>query len=58
MMDKEMKREWMAWRAVCHKLLALGVDINQQDELAEAIRHWGTRLVELREHQATHAVTA
>ena len=58
MLNDEMEREWRAWRNVCERLKLLGIDINTQDELAEALRYWGRRLVELREHQAEHGVTS
>jgi hypothetical protein len=44
----QMDREWLAWRQVCKQLAKLGVDINQADALACAIRLWGEELHELR----------
>ena len=58
MLDGETEREWLAWRAMCKELKRLGIEINAEDALADSIRQWGTRLVDLREHQATHGITA
>ena len=41
-------REWIAWRFMCDELKKLGVDINGQDELCEAIKKWGEELAVLR----------
>jgi len=40
-------REWKTWHQVCAQLKALGVEINDQNALAEAIKLWGEELVEL-----------
>ncbi len=47
-MNRQMEQEWYAWRAMCNTLKALGIDINEEDRLAAAIKHWGEEFVALR----------
>ncbi len=49
MTDQLMLMEWEAWKAMCRVLRTLGVEINKEDALAEAIKQWGEELVTLRE---------
>lgn len=44
-------KEWEAWRAMCTTLEELGININKEDTLAEAIKQWGAALVTLRQSQ-------
>ncbi len=52
MSDQQMLREWEAWKAMCRVLRTLGVEINNEDGLATAIKTWGDDLVTLRQAQA------
>lgn len=54
-MTDQMRIEWQAWQRVCKALDELGIDINEQDELANAIRSWGDELVLLRAEEAALA---
>jgi len=40
-MDKPAQDEWNAWKGIVSTLKEIGVDINEQDALTEAIRFWG-----------------
>ncbi|MBT9169256.1 MAG: hypothetical protein DDT19_02610 [Syntrophomonadaceae bacterium] len=44
---EEMRKEHLAWQRVVEELKKLGVDINKHDKLADAIRIWGEKYVEL-----------
>jgi hypothetical protein len=44
----QMQREWLCWRQVCKQLEARGIEVNDTDSLASAIRLWGEELVALR----------
>ena len=37
----QAKLEWDAWQEVVKSLKDLGVDINEQDKLAESMQEWG-----------------
>ena len=50
-MDPKMELEWEAWRGICACLEDLGIDINEQDSLAYAIKYWGGLYHILREGQ-------
>ena len=50
-MEPQSEMEWYAWRAMCTELKALGIDINKEDKLAEAIKQWGEELITLRQKQ-------
>lgn len=52
MVDQAAENEWEAWKAMCRVLRTVGVEINNEDELAEAIKHWGNELVTLQKKQA------
>ena len=51
MVDQDLVDEWEAWKAMCRVLRTLGVEINNEDELAEAIKRWGDELETLRQKQ-------
>lgn len=40
-MTVESKMEWEAWQEVVRILRSLGVEINDQNELTEALKNWG-----------------
>ena len=44
-------REWEAWLQICKHLDLAGVEINDNNGLAAAIRLWGEELVALRDEQ-------
>ena len=52
MAEQQMLREWEAWKAMCRVLRGVGVEINNENALAEAIKTWGEELVALRQAQA------
>ena len=49
MVDTQMIKEWEAWKAMCRVLRTMGVEINNEDELATAIKTWGEEFVTLRQ---------
>ena len=51
MLDQDVFNEWEAWKAMCRVLWTLGVNINNEDKLAEAIKLWGDELVTLRQKE-------
>ncbi len=55
-MSQQMEKEWYAWRAMCTTLKALGIDINEEDRLVEAIKQWGKEFVTLKLEQEQHEV--
>lgn len=44
--------EWRAWRTVCAELERNGINLNNDDRLAVALRLWGEYLVSLRMEQS------
>lgn len=52
-MDDQMRREWLAWRAVCVELADLGIDVNAErsKRFVDATRLWGEEVAALREEQ-------
>ena len=46
-----MENEWKAWQEIVQILKNLGIEINDCDELANAIKKWGEELAELRIEQ-------
>ena len=58
MVDQAAENEWEAWKAMCRVLRTVGVEINNEDELAEAIKHWGEELVRLRQKQEEILISA
>lgn len=54
----QLQREWLAWRQVCKQLAQVGVNINDHEALACAIRLWGEEVVALREENPEHTEKA
>ena len=50
-MSQQTEKEWYAWRAMCTTLKALGININEEDKLTEAIKQWGEEFVTLKLEQ-------
>lgn len=44
--------EWRAWRTVCAELERSGINLNDDNRLAVALRLWGEFLVSLRMEQS------
>jgi hypothetical protein len=40
MTTTQARTEWEAWQGVCAELKKLGVDINMQDPLNDALKMW------------------
>ena len=51
MLDQEVFNEWEAWKAMCNILRTLKIEINNENELTEAIKRWGDELVTLRQKE-------
>lgn len=47
-------REHAAWLDLCQELLDLGIDVNEQEPLANAVRKWGEELHQLRLGDPSH----
>lgn len=54
----QMASEHRAWRAVCHELKALGINIDEADGLHRAVTLWGEELAQLRTQAPEHLEAA
>ena len=51
MVDQAAENEWEAWKAMCNILRTLKIEINNENELTEAIKRWGDELVTMRQKE-------
>lgn len=50
-MTTEQQMEYEAWKSLVAILRNLGIEINDQDELTEAIKNWGHFYHQLKQNQ-------
>lgn len=48
MLGRKSMIEWQAWKDLVKELKLLGIDINKEDALAEAMRAWAKKFHEYR----------
>ncbi len=46
-MSLETRDEYEAWKKLCRELRELGIDVNDQNILEDAIQNWGRRYAQL-----------